>query len=404
MELNSIFAGGRNRTLAGYASGLYMAAMDLSDRPSPQSMSAVLSNFLNLLHHYRETLLEAPESVFWRLAAQYCDVASNLSQPSPAENRNFEHLPEMLASLPWVTDFLLSLARAANLAPAQQEQLASFSAAPARRLLRRAECTREGAFLNQALRLQRALEYRLRQVWLLQRFQESDPAAVDLYASAHKALFPGFQPSLTRGRLEQEMSRLRELAQSLDLPQIAECYDSPEWLAHYSLLHFIPPDPGVWTQEQAGRYDQLIGGRVSRWYTYPFLHTLAPMELVATVLRLGRPLFYERAVAHAVLEYVLLQPVTFDSSRLGQYLELVRVLDWQLRMFFEGFVLRQACYPRLKDPEGWCGYLHMLQRLHRGEVQLPELHCVRREFLLERGLLGMEQLLCLLTGSQGSLQ
>jgi hypothetical protein len=404
MDLNNIFAEGRNRTLARYAADLYMAAMDLVERPSPQSMSAVLSRFLNLLHHYRETLRQEPGAVFWRLAAQYSDVASNLSQPAPAENQNFEHLPEMLASLPWVTDFLLSLARAADLPPAQRDQLASFSPMLGRRLLRRAERTGEGAFLNQALRMQRALENRLRQVWLLEQFQDAEPAAVELYAAAHCSLFPAFQPSLAAVRIEQEMRRLRGLAQLLDLPQIAECYDSPEWFAHYALLHFTPPDPASWAPENMTHYDRLIGGRVSRWYTYPFLHTLAPMEYAATVLRLGRPLFYERAVAHALLEYVLLQPVAFDSSRLGQYLDLVRVLDFQFQMFFEGFLLRQAWYARLKEPRGWCEYLDALQRLHRGEVPLQELHPFRREFLRARGLTGTDELLCRLTGSQGALQ
>ncbi len=404
MDLNSIFAAGRNRTLARHASRLYRAAMDLVDRPSPQSMSAVLSCFLNLLHHYRESLRLEPGAVFWRLAAQYSDVASNLSQPAPAENQNFEHLPEMLASLPWVTDFLLSLARAGGLTAAQQDQLASFSAPTARRLLRRAERTPEGAFLHQALRMQRALENRLRQVWLLEQFQEGEPAAVELYAAAHCSLFPAFHPSLPAARVEQEMRRLRLLTASLDLPQLAECFESPEWFAHYSLLHFTPPDPSSWAPESIAQYDRLISGRVSRWYTYPFLHTLAPMEYVATVLRLGRPLFYERAAAHALLEYVLLQPVAFDSSRLGQYLELVRVLDFQFQMLFDGFLLRDVWYARLKEPRGWCQYLDALQRLHKGEVPLEDLEPFRREFLRARGLSGIDELLCRLTGLQGSVQ
>lgn len=404
MELNSIFAAGRDRALASFASELYGASLDLVDSPSPRSMSAVLSWFLTLLHNYRETLRQEPGFAFWRLAAQYGDVAANLSRPAPAENQNFEHLPQMLSSLPWVTDFLLRLARAANLPAAQQDLLASFSPMLGRRLLRRAERTREGAFLNQALRIQRALENRLRQVWLLERFQEGDPSALDLYVAAHCSLFPAFQLPMNAARVEQEMLRLQRLAHSLDLPQVAECFDSPEWMAHYSLLHFMPPDPAMWAPRFMHHYERLLSGRVARWYTYPFLHVLAPMEFVAAVLRLGRPLFYERAVAHALLEYVLLQAVAFDSSRLGHYLDTVRVLDYQFQMFFEGFLLRQTYYPRLKEPRGWCEYLDALQRLHRGEVPLPELHPFRREYLHARGLTGTEELLCRLSGSQGALQ
>jgi len=405
MELNSIFAEGPDRTLAAFASELYGAALDLIEAPSPSTMAPVLSWFLRLLNSYRETVRQEPGCVFWRLAAQYSDVAANLSQPAPAENQSFEHLPQMLASLPWVTDFLLRLARAAGLAPGQQQdQLASFSPMLGRRLLRRAERTRDGAFLNQSLRIQRGLENRLRQVWLLVQFREAEPSAVDLYASAHCSLFPAFQPSLPSARVEQEMQRLEALAQAFDLPQVAECFESPEWMAHYALLHFMPPDPAIWAPRFMEHYDRLLHGRVARWYTYPFLYALSPMEFVATVLRLGRPLFYERAVAHALLEYVLLQPVAFDPSRLGHYLDTVRVLDFQFQMFFEGFLLRQAYYPRLKEPRGWCEYLDALQRLHRGEVPLPELHPFRREYLRARGLSGMDELLCRLSGSQSSLQ
>lgn len=405
MELNSLFAGERDRTLALSASELHGAALDLIDSPSPASMASVLSWFLRLLHSYRDMVREEPECVFWRLAAQYCDVAANLSQPAPAENRSFEDLPQMLASLPWVTDFLLRLAHAANLAPGQpQDQLASFSPMLGRRLLHRAERTRGGAFLNQTLRIQRGLENRLRQVWLLVQFRETEPAAVDLYAAAHCSLFPAFQPSLSSARVEQEMQRLEGLAQALDLPQVAECFESPEWMAHYALMHFMPPDPAMWTPQSREHYDRLLHGRVARWYTYPFLYRLAPMEYAATVLRLGRPLFYERAVAHALLEYALFQPAAFEPSRLGHYLDAVRVLDYQFQMFFEGFLLRQAYYPRLKEPRGWCEYLDALQRLHRGEVPLPELHPFRREFLRARGLSGVEDLLCRLSGSPNSLQ
>jgi hypothetical protein len=404
MELNDIFAAGRNRTLAHFASELYGAALDLVESPSPKSMGAMLSHFLNLLVNYRETLRQEPGCIFWRLATQYADVAGNLSQPAPAENQSFEHLPRMLASLSWVTDFLVRLAQAADLSPGQRDQLAEFSPKAARRLAERAERLPEGAFLNLSLRLQRALENRLRQVWLLQQFRDSDPGAIELYATAHSGLFPAFQPAADKARTEAEMHRLHAAAQPLDLADVAECLANPEWLAQYCLLHFMPPDPGAFPPRFMIHYDRLLHGRVARWYTYPFFYVLSPMEITATVLRLGRPLFYERAVAHALLEYSLLQSVAFDSGRLGHYLDTVRVLDFQFQMFFEGYLLRLVSYPKLKEPRGWCEYLDSLQRLHHGEVPLPELHPFRREFLRARGLAAADELLCRLSGSQGALQ
>lgn len=394
----------RNKTLATFAARLHSAALDLSSEPSPPAMTAFLSAFLTLLNACREVERHRSGAVFWILAAQYADMAGNLSQPAPAENQSFERLPRMLASLPWVTDFLVRLSRAAQLSAAQEDELPLFSEQLARRLLHRARETPDGAFLDTALRIQRGLENRLRQVWLLEQVQNTEAAPLDLYAAAHASLFPSFQPSLPVQRLEGEIRSLRALSGALDLPEIAWCFESPDWLAHYALIHFMPPDPGVWAPRCLDHYDRLLFGRVSRWYTYPFLHVLSPVEIAATVLRLGRPLFYERAAAHALLEYALLQSVVFDASRFGLYFDTIRVLDYQFQLFFEGYLLRLAFYPRLKEPQGWCEYLDALQRMHRGEVPLPDLHPYRRDFLRARGLSGTEELLCRLSGSQGKLQ
>lgn len=403
-ELDEIFGLGGGRTLAISAENLHRAAAGLIENPSPGTMAQVLGWFLNLLHSYRELVRQDPACRFWRLAAQYSDVAANMVQPAPAENQSFEQLPEMLASLPWVTDFLLQLARAGGLPAAERDQLASFSPRIGRRLLERAEQQTEGIFMSTALRIQRGLENRLRQVWLVKQYQNGDLDAVELYAAALNSLFPQYQRSLTGARVGQEIRRLRNAAIPLDLPEVAECLESPEWMAHYALMHFIPPDPERWAPAWMEQFHQLLAGRLARWHTYPFLYELSPLEIVAAVLRVGRPLFYERAVAHALLEYVLFQPDAFDASRLSHYLEANRALDSQFRIYFEGLLLRLAYYPRLKEPRGWCEYFDALQRLHAGEVPLPELHPFRRNYLRDRGLSSVDELLCRLAGARGTLQ
>lgn len=403
-EVEAELGGGRNKVLAHFARDLHESAGRLAETPSPRTMTTFLASFLSLLDTYRDTVRSENGAVFWRLAAQYSDVARNLSGPAPAENQSFVRLPLMLASMPWVTDFLVHLSRTVHLSTAEEDELETFSPALAGQLLRRAQQTPEGAFLAQALRIQRGLENRLRQVWLLEQFQNGDPSPLDLYAAAHSSLFPVFQPSLQVQRLEQEIRQLGALASALDLPEIAGCFDSPEWLAHYAILHLTPPDPGCWRPRVLDHYERLLYGRVSRWFSYPFLHRLEPMEIVATVLRLGRPPFYERPTAHAMLEYALIEGVTFDASRFGFYYDTMRVLNYQVQLYFEGYLLRLAFYPRLKEPQGWCEYLDALQRMHNGQVPLPELHSYRREFFRARNLGGTEDLLCRLSGSLGMLQ
>jgi hypothetical protein len=403
-ELDEIFESVGDYAMALFASNLHKAALRLVESPSPQTMAKVLDWFLALLNSYRELVRHESACKFWRLAAQYSDVAANMAHPAPAENQSFEHLPEMLASLPWVTDFLLDLARSGGLTPGERDHLASFSPMIGRRLLDRAEQSMEGMFMSGALRVQRGLENRLRQVWLIRQMENADPTAVDLYAAAFSSLFPYYQLSLTGARVTQEMGRLRRSANALSMPEVAECLENPEWMAQYALMHFMPPDPARWAPAGIEHFNRLLFGRVARWHSYPFLYVLSPIELVAGVLRLGRPHFYERAVAHALIEYVLFQPESFESHYLGHYLDAKRAMGVFFQLFLEGLLLRLAYYPRLKEPRGWCEYLDALQRLHEGEAALPELHPFRRNYLRDRGVSSVDELLCRLAAAPGAVQ
>jgi hypothetical protein len=393
------------RSVETLAEQLHEAAVALEAEPSPATMASLLRRFLSVLNEYRSIIRQERGAALWQLAAQYLELAEGLEQSLAGSEKSFRHLPAMVAALPWVEECLERLATRSPLAGRRAAELRSFSPRLGAALQREAEATVEGRFCAVAHRIQNQLEARLRQVWLLGEFRKREPSSLDLYAAAHAGLYPVFRPSPAAAEIGQEMARLREAAASAGLPEIAACFESADGLAHFSLLHLMPPDPPAWAPRTMTHFDRLLMGRVSRFYLYPFLHWPQPIELAATVLRLGRPQFYERTAAQALLEYSLLQrDLSFEPNRLGHYLDTIRVLEFQFQTHFEGYLLRIYSYPSLKTPEGWCRYFDALRRLHNAEIPLPELEEFRQDFLRRRGFSGFAALACRLAQRAGPVQ
>ncbi|MCX7605123.1 MAG: hypothetical protein N2036_13680, partial [Bryobacteraceae bacterium] len=210
---------------------------------------------------------------------------------------------------------------------------------------------------------------------------------------------PAFGPAPSAETVASEMQSLERRAAEAGLMEIASHLAQPEDLAQALLGYWTPPDPRRWAPRFMEQFNRLVMGRVARWYCYPFLHWPEPMELAATVLRLGQPQDYAQAAALALLECRLLEHVSsFEPERLGHYLDTVRVLGMQFEIHFEGYLLRVSATPKLRTAEGWCWYLDALRRIHNSEIPLPELAEFRQDFLGRRGCADTAALLCRLAG------
>lgn len=398
-ELCEVLSTPHRRPVEILAEQLQEAAVQLVAFPSPETMAELLGWFLVVLNACREEIRSEPGAILWRLGTQYVEAAEGLAQSASPADASFRRLPALLAGLPWVEKQLAAMERAGNLPGPAGARLRRFDPAAGHALLREARRSEAGAFWAAAHRLQNRLESRMREVWLLREFRDGDPGPLDLYAAAHRGLFPAFQPGPDACGVASQMGRMAALAAAAELPEIAACLESPAWLAQYSIQHLMPPDPPRWAPRFLEQFDRLLLGRVSRWYLYAFLHRPEPLELAATVLRLGRPQYYERTAAQALLEYGLLMTASvLEPERLGHYLDACRVLEFQFQLHFEGYLLRLFAAPKLKTPEGWCWYFDALRRLHNGEMPLPELEEFRRDFLARRGCASAAALLCRLSG------
>jgi hypothetical protein len=354
---------------------------------SPDVFARALNSLTHLVEEMAAELASQPEGRAWHLCRQFHDVARHLASPSSAENQSFRKLPEMLYTSSWLQREVGRQLSTSGLSLPSHLRGKEFRKSRTQKWLDDVNRSPTGALATRLDALRGDIEFRARQIWYLLRSTEQDADLPSIYAWAHEDLFPRHRIGLSNLRLAAQVAQLRSLMLSLNLPDIALCLETAEWLSQYAMNYLMPPAPNEWAVEHRAHVTRVLHGRLSRWYFYPFSHRLEPIEMISSVLRVGRPLFYERSVAHAILEYSLLQGITLSRPDAAAYLEILAGLEREFLILFDGYLLRQLRYPRLRTPEGWCEYLDDLTCLHfRNSDGLSELAGYRSTFLAERGL------------------
>lgn len=388
-------------SMAQRALALRLATKVLVEDPAPDSMALVLHEFGALLGDIELELLERPSAAEWNLARKYCALTENLGAPSPAENQGFAELPGMLASSPWLVERFADLMDAGGIDPSKSPVSHGLVKGAGKRWFRRVSGRPAGRLCTRLQRLRGEVENRTRQVWLLRRLGEDELGPSPIYVLAHIELFPGIHSRLNDSTLAIECARLQGLARALQLPDVAICFETADWITHYALSFLLPPSPGEWPVRGARGLRRLLDGRLSRWYSMAFDHRIDSIEIAAAVLRTGRPLFYERVAAHALLEYSMLQGVAIARAVAPSWIDIQAGLEREFATLLDGYLMRLFYYPRLKKPEGWCSYLADLNALHFEGCFSDGFLEYRQQFLARRGLSSAIEILFRTTESHG---
>lgn len=368
------------------AQPLREATKVLVEEPSADSMATVLRLFGALVVDLSSQLDRSPLAAEWTFARKVSDLAEHIARPRPAENQGFAELPRLLMDSEWLQGRLRGSAAAAGLDFDQTPAARGLHRAAMKRWVKRLVRYPEGKLAMVLEHLLGGVEYRARQVWVLRRSEGEEQSLPQMYVFGHVDLFPNLHSPLSENLLALEVAKLKGLSHGLQLQEMAYCFDSAEWMGQYALSFLLPPSPLDWPVHSVRDLRRLLDGRLSRWYFCPFAHWLEPIEMAATVLRIGRPLFYERVAAHALLEYSLLQGVPLARASAAAYLEIQAGLEAEFQALFDGYLLRVAHYSRLKTPEGWRDYLIALDSLHYGGEPAAQFLEFRAEFLARRGL------------------
>lgn len=375
------------------ATPLREATRKLVENPSADAMAEVLSLFAYLIVSLAREVLRLPLAAEWRAARLLSDLAENIARPRPAENPGFAELPRLLNESEWLQHRLNDVCQEAGLEFERTPAAKGVQKTSARRWIKRLNRSPEGKLSTALEHLLGGVEYRTRQVWVLRRSDGEEQSMPQMYVYGHVDLFPNYHSTLSEGALALEIAKLKGLSHGLQLQDLAFCFDSAEWMGQYALSFLLPPSPVHWPVCSAPDLRRLLDGRLSRWYFCPFDHRLQPLEMATTVLRLGRPLFYERVAAHALLEYSLLQGVPLARSSAREYLEIQAGLEAEFQLLFDAYLLRQMHYPFLKRPEGWRDYLAALDGLHFHGARDAAFEQFRHDFLARRGLLSSVEIL-----------
>ena len=390
-------------SLAKRSVALRLATRLLVEEPSPDAMATLLVEFQGMVVEMGRELRPHPQASEWHMARQFSEVSDHLAGPKPAENQGFIELPKMLLNCDWVQQEFEKLAGASDLLLAKSPVARGFSKVAAKRWMKRAAKSGHGQLCAAIDFLQNGIEFRARQVWYLRRTDGEERSLSHLYACAQADLFPDFHGNLREHSLALEVAKLKGLALGLQISEFNLCFETAEWMAQYALNYLVPPAPTDWAIRQPGQLSYLLKSRMSRWYFYCFEHRLEPLEMAASVLRIGRPLFYERVAAHALLEYSILQGIAFTRASAPFYLEALAALEREFSLLFDGYLLRHLHYPRLKTPQGWLGYLRALHDLHFQGGNDEELEAYRHVFLTRRGLRSTMEILYRTTESHSAL-
>jgi hypothetical protein len=320
-------------------------------------------------------------------------AAAQLRAVDRAISRFFEEKAEseagdfarVLARSPWaekmVAEIGPDLREMPAGAPSITESFSTFAAAAAwLEWLDQNDAARLAGLVRQ---LRFASEGRARAAWMAA--VPGQPSIPDLYLRAWTGLFPCLRIEAGTPWLLRVLSAGVEVCSRARIKGMAQYAGDPEFLMSYGLRWLLPPDPGRWVVKSLDDFQRVLGGQISRWYFRPFRNTLNPAELVAGVLKAGRPLFYERVAAHALLQYGIVQSLPPSEEIKVFYVDLLAALQDNFELLLDGYVLREIFKTRLKTPRNWQKYLDALIALHFPQAGQPDCEW-RKKFLAERGI------------------
>jgi len=372
---------------------LRLSVKALLEEPSPDSMARVLCQFSQLVEAMLRELEARPEVRAWRLAAQCATIAERLSGPSPVENPAFRQLPQMLMRTPWVRDEIESKAATAGISALSEPIAKGFRKTVCAQWLRTASRPESAQLYELLDDVPNDLEFRVRQVWLMRKAVHEEPSFAQVYAWSHGDLYPTLRSPFPPERLGQEVARLCEICSALKVEELAQQLEGVEWLAQYALNFLMPPSPEEWAIRRRDDVSRLLTGRLSRWHFRPFMQRLEPLDMVGAIISAGRPLLYERPAAHALLEHSLLQSAAFSTQTASVSLDILKSVEHEFEVLFDGFLLRLMHQQRLGSPQGWCDYLGGMHTLHYQAAQPPGLEAFRKEYLDQRGIRSLSEIL-----------
>jgi len=198
-----------------------------------------------------------------------------------------------------------------------------------------------------------------------QMWSQSDIGILEAYACVWNDLLEKPRAFVTAATCRAAAEKARVTSGNMGLNDVAELLSDPECLAHYGLANILPPAPATWRLSNLAEIEAFLKNELSRWYLRPYRFELQPLDLIAAVVRAQRPLFYHKLLAHALLQFHVLQTSLSGDLEAG-YFDVMVTLARNIDILLRGYHLRIESIPKLESADGWAEYLDSLVQLHCG--------------------------------------
>jgi hypothetical protein len=231
----------------------------------------------------------------------------------------------------------------------------------------------------------------VRQDWCFLHEDADDPSLA-AYTNAWREMLLPADAQIAAEQILDAVSSSQQQFRTCEVPDLDDYLDEPESLIGYGLANLIPPAPYGWEFSSETAVQAFLRGQLGQWYMRPFRDGVSPVEMISTVLKFNRPLYYERILLHSIAQHRLVQhAIWLDGGGVSQ-LETLAYLEDFFNVMLDGYLLRKVSMPNLRRPGGWIEYLEVLIALHFA-VTPQKVVEARKDFLARRGFDSGAQLL-----------
>jgi hypothetical protein len=169
------------------------------------------------------------------------------------------------------------------------------------------------------------------------------------------------EAALDEAKVGQSAATVSALAKSMGLDEVVDYLDDPDQVTFYGLQNILPATPTRWNLEDVGVANRHLNRGLAHWYYRPLKASLVPIDVIIGVLRARRPYYYQRMLAHALMQTVCVQRALPAGMMTDA---IVGKLAAFSDLMLDGYHLRCRYLPMLKTTQGWVEYLNALVALH----------------------------------------
>jgi hypothetical protein len=216
------------------------------------------------------------------------------------------------------------------------------------------------------------------------------------YVERWKTIFPLCGDTISEHLVQQTRQAVESVLVKQNISSIAEVLDNKVYVFDYAMANILPEPSEGFQVKKSADLTNLLEGEFSTWYFLGFGDKLTEAHLHNKLQERGFPLYYERYLAHWLLQYGLL---LLDAAKIGDWrqdLETATHIEADFVRVFEEYILTEANRAGVMD---FKSYIDQLAGLRFHFKTVTSIKSFRNDFLRNFGLDQPQKLLTAIADS-----